>query len=64
MGGCHRAAGRCGSGGRAVVANLDLKHADPACYGTLVHPGDSYSYDMYTQAGRAVRSRTANVPLA
>jgi hypothetical protein len=47
-------------GGRAVVANLDLKHADPARYGTLVHPGDSYSYDMYTQAGRVVRSRAAN----
>ena len=50
-----------GGGRGAVVANLDLKHADPARYGTLVHPGDSYSYDMYTQAGRAVRSRTANV---
>ena len=50
-----------GGGRGAVVANLDLKHADPARYGTLVHPGDSYSYDMYTQAGRAVRSKTANV---
>ncbi len=48
-------------GGGAVVANLDLKHADSARYGALVHPGDSYSYDMYTQAGRAVRSKTANV---
>lgn len=29
--------------------------ADPARYGTLAHPGDSYSYDMYSQAGQAVR---------
>ncbi len=43
-------------GVRAVVPNLDLKHADPERYGALVHPGDSYSYDMYRQAGEAVRS--------
>ena len=28
----------------------------PERYGTLEHPGDSYSYDMYRQAGEAVRS--------
>ena len=52
VGGRHRAAGR-GRGRRpgAVVPNLDLKHNDPARYGALVHPGDSYSYDMYRQAG-------------
>ena len=38
-------------GAGAIVPNLDLKHADPERYGTLVHPGDSYSYDMYRQAG-------------
>ena len=27
---------------------------DPARYGTLSHPGDSYSYDMFSQAGQAV----------
>jgi len=40
---------------KAIVPNLDLKHADPERYGSLVHPGDSYSYDMYRQAGVAVR---------
>jgi hypothetical protein len=30
--------------------------ADPARYATLSHPGDSYSYDIYSQAGQAVRS--------
>jgi hypothetical protein len=28
---------------------------DPARYGTLSHPGDSYSYDIYSQAGEAIR---------
>ncbi len=32
-----------------------LVHADPARYGSLHHPGDLYSYDIYTQAGSAVR---------
>ncbi|MFN8028178.1 MAG: alpha/beta hydrolase domain-containing protein [Acidimicrobiia bacterium] len=47
-------------GGRAVVPNLDLKHADPERYGSLVHPGDS-SYDMYTQTGDAVRNDAATL---
>ncbi len=29
--------------------------ADPARYAGLAHPGDSYSYDIYSQAGQAVR---------
>jgi hypothetical protein len=28
---------------------------DPGRYGTLSHPGDSYSYDIFSQAGQAVR---------
>jgi hypothetical protein len=28
---------------------------DPARYAPLSHPGDSYSYDMFSQAGQAVR---------
>jgi hypothetical protein len=27
---------------------------DPGRYGTLVHPGDSYSYDIFSQAGMAL----------
>ena len=30
--------------------------ADPARYADLAHPGDSHSYDIYSQAGQAVRS--------
>jgi len=28
---------------------------DPARYGSLSHPGDSFSYDIYTQAGEAIK---------
>jgi hypothetical protein len=48
-------------GGLALVPRLDLEHADPDRYGSLVHPGDSYSYDMFTQAGRAVREPGARL---
>ena len=33
---------------------LGLKNIDPARYGTLNHPGDDYSYSMYSQAARAL----------
>lgn len=31
-----------------------LKNADPDRYGTLDHPGDAYSFDIFSQVGRAV----------
>ncbi len=34
---------------------------DPARYASVVHPGDSYSYDMYSQAGQAIRDNTATI---
>ncbi len=36
---------------------------DPARYGTLVHPGDSYSYDIFSQAGQALPTPGAVDPL-
>ncbi len=33
-----------------------LKAIDPARYGTLVHPGDGFSFDIYTQVARALRA--------
>ncbi|MGZ8766358.1 MAG: alpha/beta hydrolase domain-containing protein [Acidimicrobiia bacterium] len=33
-----------------------LKAIDPTRYGSLAHPGDSYSFDMYTQVARAIRA--------
>lgn len=32
-----------------------LPRIDPGRYGTLHHPGDRYSYDIFTQAARAIR---------
>jgi hypothetical protein len=37
------------------------KAADPVRYAALSHPGDSYSYDIFAQAGRAVRHSAAKV---
>ncbi len=33
-----------------------LVNSDPARYGSLDHPGDAYSFDIYTQVARALRS--------
>ena len=34
---------------------------DPVRYASLTHPGDSYSYDMFSQAGQAVRDDAATI---
>ena len=44
-----------------VVGVNALKTQQPDRYGTLVHPGDSYSYDIFSQAGRQVRANPATV---
>ena len=40
-----------------------VKAADPERYASLSHPGDSYSYDIFTQAGRAIRGAGNVAPL-
>jgi hypothetical protein len=37
---------------------MHLKAWDPARYGTLRHPGDPYSYDIFSQAAQAIRRPT------
>ena len=37
------------------------KSADPARYAPLSHPGDSYSYDIFSQAGQAIRDDSAQI---
>jgi len=44
-------------------AGMPLKKANPARYGTLSHPGDTYAFDMFSQAGQAVRSGKVLGPL-
>ncbi|MBX3314681.1 MAG: hypothetical protein KF906_10210 [Actinobacteria bacterium] len=39
-----------------AIAGKGLKAIDPDRYGDLSHPGDQYSYDMYTQVTRALRA--------
>ncbi|MCB1690676.1 MAG: hypothetical protein KDI33_19420 [Halioglobus sp.] len=42
---------------------LHLKAVNPARYGSLVHPGDSFSYDMFTQVAQAIRHPSGIDPL-
>jgi hypothetical protein len=44
-------------GGFSLLPNPPppLKQYDPERYGTLSHPGDAYSFDIYTQAAQVVR---------
>src|SRR6202789_1038130 len=39
----------------AIPGLMPLKKADPQRYAQLSHPGDAFAYDIFTQAGRAIR---------
>ncbi|GIF06918.1 alpha/beta hydrolase domain-containing protein [Actinoplanes siamensis] len=41
-----------------------LRRWDPARYRTLSHPGDQFSYDIFSQAGQALRTPDGPNPLA
>jgi hypothetical protein len=43
--------------------SLHLKQVNPERYGPLSHPGDSFSYDMYSQVAQALRSPVGIDPL-
>jgi hypothetical protein len=47
--------GEAGSIATAAGAG-GIRQSDPARYGSLQHPGDSYSYSIYQQAGRALHT--------
>jgi Alpha/beta hydrolase domain len=51
-----------GSGDQAMVLPA-LKASDPARYGSLLHPGDSFSFDIFSRAARAVRDGGVLGPL-
>jgi len=44
-----------GGGFALVSAAPPLKEVDPERYGSLTHPGDAYSYDIFTSAARVIR---------
>jgi hypothetical protein len=49
----------------AQAVGIDnLRQKDPARYGSLTDPGDQFSYDIYTQAARALLVRGQSNPLA
>ena len=39
-----------------ATASNGIRGSDPARYGSLVHPGDGYSFDIYTQVAQALRN--------
>jgi hypothetical protein len=45
-----------GGAGLLGASASALKKSNPERYGSLNHPGDAYSYDIYSQAGEAVRA--------
>lgn len=47
---------RVGIEGSATGLLPPLKQSDPARYGSLVHPGDSFSYDLFSQIAQALRA--------
>lgn len=46
-----------------VCTPTSLKGNDPGRYGALRHPGDAYSYDMYSEAARAVLRPVGRSPV-
>ncbi len=54
--------GVAGTGG-PLGLSLALKFANPARYGSLVHPGDTFSYDMFSQVAQALRHPNGVDPL-
>jgi hypothetical protein len=42
-------------GGTSLLADMSLKKLDPERYSALTHPGDAFSYDIFTQVGRLTR---------
>ncbi|RIL06185.1 MAG: hypothetical protein DCC71_07775 [Proteobacteria bacterium] len=47
---------KAGIDGGGLVPGMPLKQANAARYGSLVHPGDAFAFDVYTQVGRALRT--------
>jgi len=50
-------------GSEGALLPLHLKAINPDRYGSLVHPGDSFSYDIFSQAAQSVREPAGIDPL-
>jgi hypothetical protein len=58
-----QAQGVMGGGFSLTASATPLVQWDPQRYGSLQHPGDDYSYDIFTQAARALREPDGPNPL-
>jgi hypothetical protein len=54
---------KVGIDGGGIAAGPHLKSVGPDRYKTLRHPGDAFSYDIFSQAGRALRDSRGPRPL-
>ncbi len=52
-----------GGNGIGGTVGMSLKRVNPARYGTLAHPGDAFAFDIFSQAGQAVKSGQVLGPL-
>jgi hypothetical protein len=55
---------RAGIEGGGLVPGMHLKAAHPQRYAALSHPGDAWSFDIFSQAGRALRAEPGLLPAA
>jgi hypothetical protein len=55
---------KAGIDGGGLVDGPHLKLLDPERYQSLRHPGDAWSFDIFSQAGRLLRSSGEGTPLA
>jgi hypothetical protein len=46
---------KAGIDGGGLVPGMPLKQANAERYGSLVHPGDAYAFDIFTQVARTLR---------
>ena len=52
-----------GINGSPTLPGFALKGWDPVRYGSLLHPGDNYSWDIFSQAAQAIRHPVGVNPL-
>jgi hypothetical protein len=53
---------KAGIDGGGIVEGLHLKKMHPERYSVLSHPGDAWSFDIFSQAGHALRSHPGVLP--
>jgi Alpha/beta hydrolase domain len=53
---------KAGIDGGGLVDGLHLKKLHPERYSFLLHPGDAWSFDIFSQAGHALRSHPGILP--